>query len=144
MRPTLATGSPLAWGLLYLLLGCASAPPLAPGITGGFVLETMDGRPLPSEDGVLDGSLQLRGNRSFTWRFTMVEEQEGGGTRQVPVVFEGRFRITGEAGGSFRVHLTRRDRAAATRTVQEEIEGILAGETLTFETEELTAVFRRR
>ncbi len=134
-------------GILCLCLfavGCATAPPLAPGITGAYELVSVDGKPLPSENNILDGNLQLRGNRSFTWRFTMLEIKAGGERDQVPVVFEGRFQVEEGVGGDHKLLLTRRDRVAAMNAGQEKIEGVLDGDTLTFTSPDLNAVFRRR
>ena len=130
--------------MCWFAVACATAPPLAPGITGAYKLVSVDGKPLPSENNILDGDLQLRGNRSFTWSFTMLEIKEGGERDQVPVVFEGRFQVEEGTGGDRRVLLTRRDRAAAMNAGQEKIEGVLNGDTLTFTSPDLKAVFRRR
>lgn len=136
------TLSPLA--LVWLLAACASVPPLPDGIAGTYTLESMDGQPLPSADGVLDGVLELRGNRTFTWKFTMQEILEAGRGAQVPVVFEGRATILQESPAGLRIRLTRRDRASSMAGPAEEIEGLLAGDLLTFADEALTAEFRRR
>ena len=130
--------------LIGLLAACASGPPLAPSITGIYDLVSMDGQPLPSKDNVVDGTLQLRGNRSFTWDFTMQEMDQRGTRKLVPVVFEGRFAATEKSPSGFLIRLTRRDRASSLSGSEEEIEGTLEDGTLTFASPDLKAVFRRR
>ena len=130
--------------LIGLLAGCASGPPLAPSIAGIYDLVSMDGQPLPSKDNIVDGTLQLRGNRSFTWEFTMQEMGEGGTRKLVPVVFEGRFDATEDPPSGFLVRLTRRDRTSSMKGSEEEIEGRLDEGMLTFASVDLDAVFRRR
>lgn len=127
--------------LLFLLVGCATAPPLAPGITGTYHLETMDGAPLPSRLNVVAGTLQLRENRTFTWRFSTAPA--AGTVDQEPsaIVFEGRFVVQEDAPGGMLIRLTRRDGGLRD---QERIEGRLVGPTLSFDSPDLTAVFRRR
>jgi hypothetical protein len=130
--------------LIWLVTACASAPPMAPGIAGTYDLVSVDGRPLPSEDNIVDGMLQLRGNRTFSWRFTMQEVSEEGERTLAPIVFEGRFAVDEGSPVGLRIRLTRRDRASSTSGNEEEIEGTLEGDSLSFTSEELTAVFRRR
>jgi len=134
----------LTSALFSLLVGCATAPPIAPGIAGAYDLVSVDGRPLPSADNIVDGTLELRGNRTFVWSFTMQEIGPEGERSLVPIVFEGRFAIAPQTGPEIPIHLTRRDRASSMTGNQEEIEGILTGETLTFTTVDLNAVFRKR
>lgn len=133
--------SPPILALLFLMVGCATAPPLAPGITGLYHLESMDGAPLPSKMNVVAGTLQLRENRTFTWRFS-TETLEGTGSRQpAPIVFEGRFVVEEDASGGLLIQLTRRDGVSGS---QERIKGRLVGSTLSFASPDLTAVFQRR
>ena len=132
------------FALILILTACASAPPIAPGITGTYELESMDGRPLPSKDYIVEGALELRGNRTFTWRFTMQEVNDEGEESLVPIVFEGRFAVGVENSAGLPVRLTRRDRISSMTGKEEEIEGTLTGETLTFTSADLNAVFRRR
>jgi hypothetical protein len=130
--------------LILLITGCASAPPLTPGVAGTYDLESVDGLPLPSKDNIVNGTLQLRGNRTFTWRFTMQEISEEGERSQLPVVFEGRYSVGAESPAGFLIRLTRRDRASSMSGNTEVIEGILIVDTLTFTSEDLNAVFGRR
>jgi hypothetical protein len=132
-----------ALALIWILMACASAPPVAPGIAGTYELVSVDGGPLPSVDGIVDGTLELRGNRTFTWRFTMQEVDEGGNLSLAPILFEGRFAVDEGAGTGLRILLTRRDRTSSLSGSEEEIEGTLTGGTLTFRTPELNAVFSR-
>lgn len=127
--------------LMFLVAGCASAPPLAPGITGLYHLESMDGAPLPSKMNVVAGTLQLRENRTFTWRFTTGAAAGAGSQEQGPIVFEGRFVVAEEASGGVLIQLTRRDGVGVG---QERIDGRLVGSTLSFASPDLTAVFKRR
>ncbi len=133
-----------AFALICLVTGCVSAPPLAPGVSGTYDLVSVDGRPLPSEDNIVDGSLELRGNRTFTWRFSMQETGEDGARTVAPIVFEGSFSVVAENSGSLQIRLTRRDRASSYGEEDEEIVGTLTGDSLSFTSEDLTAVFRRR
>lgn len=128
--------------LFFLVAGCASAPPLAPGISGLYHLETMDGAPLPSKTNVVAGTLQLRENRTFTWRFTV--GGQAGSQESEPIVFEGRFVVEEGASGELLIQLTRRDGVTAGGGGQERIEGSLAGSILSFTSPDLTAVFERR
>jgi hypothetical protein len=103
----------------------------------------MDGAPLPSRTNVVEGTLQLRENRTFTWRFAMAAGPNG--QEQAPIVFEGRFTVEEDADkGGLLVRLTRRDENTSFGAPRERIEGRLVGSTLSFDTPDLTAVFRRR
>ena len=134
---------PLSLFLLFTFLaGCASAPPLAPGIAGLYQLETMDGAPLPSSTNVVEGTLQLRANRTFTWRFAMAAGVNG--QEQAPIVFEGRFTVEEDASEGLLIRLTRQDENTSFGAPSERIDGRLVGSTLSFATPDLTAVFRRR
>ncbi len=130
--------------LIWLVMGCASAPPIAPGVVGSYDLVSVDGRPLPSPDNIVDGTLELRGNRTFAWTFTMQEVNEEGEISLAPIVFEGRFSVATESSAGLVIRLTRRDRGSSSSGPEEEIEGTLAGDSLTFASEDLNAVFRRR
>jgi len=130
--------------LMLLIAGCASAPPLAPGITGLYHLESMDGAPLPSKMNVVAGTLQLRENRTFTWRFTVGAAAGAGSRESEPIVFEGRFVVEEDASGDLLIQLTRRDGVSPMGAGQERIEGRLVGSTLSFASHDLTAVFKRR
>jgi hypothetical protein len=128
--------------LIVLLAGCASAPPLAPGIAGLYHLDTMDGAPLPSRTNVVEGTLQLRENRTFSWRFAMAASADG--QEQAPIVFEGRFTVEEDESEGQLIRLTRQDQNTSFGAPRERIEGRLVGSTLSFDTPDLTAVFRRR
>ena len=127
--------------LVLFIAGCASAPPLAPGIAGVYHLESMDGAPLPSKTNVVAGTLQLRNNRTFTWRFSVGETPGSMNQEQAPIVFEGRFVVEDDGSGGVVIQLTRRDGVGV---ASEKIEGRLVGTTLSFSSPDLTAVFRRR
>jgi len=133
-----------AFALVCLVTGCAVAPPLAPGVSGTYDLVSVDGRPLPSKDNIVDGSLELRGNRTFIWKFSMQEVGEDGARTVAPIVFEGSFSVVAEDSGSLRIRLTRKDRASSYGEADEEIVGTLTNNNLGFTSEDLTAVFRRR
>ena len=127
--------------LVLLVVGCASAPPLAPGITGLYHLETMDEAPLPSKTNVVAGTLQLRSNRTFTWRFSVGEAPGTMNQEQASIVFEGRFVVEEDGSEGIVIQLTRRDGVGV---ASERIEGRLVGSTLSFASPDLTAVFTRR
>ncbi len=125
---------------VWLLSACAGPPLLAPGVPGTYQLESMDGGPLPSADGVL----QVYSDRTLTWRFTLRDLGEEGGASLVPVIFEGKASVLREAPGGVRIRFTRKNGTSPGSGPEGEIEGTLAGDILTFADEDLTAVFRRR